>query len=247
MTQVSTTSEPTAADDAGRFSTVAVNADFSQRDYATVCALLQAAPGAKLLDVSAASTISSDLFDALIAGWHAAPGSVPRLGVLMAFDQWALFRGMVGSQQLSRLASFGVTAELFYEEQARGGVLMAWFSRGEIVHNVVDVIESLRTRWRPSASWPVVLDAVSVLLRDHAHAEETAAKLFTEAAWIALSCRGFEQATWFAREALRRFDAAARSPGAKHCGPWRGVDRSRAGHRGTVAARRCNHCGCSGR
>lgn len=196
----------------GAFSLVSVNPDFGRRNYAAVFALLQVAPGPKLLDLSAARTITSDLFKALAASWSAAPSTVRQLGIVLAFDHWAIFRSLA-VHDLARLASLGIAAELFYDQQAHGAGLLAWFSDGEIVHNVAAVIESLLTRRQSASTWPLVLDAASELLHRHARAEESP-ELFVEAAEIALSYGDGERATAFAREALQRVGDA---PSAVRC------------------------------
>ena len=186
----------------GVFSLVSVNTEFARRDYAVVFARLQVTPGPKLLDLSAARTISSDLFRALATSWTAVPGTVCQLGIVLTFDHWAMFRNLAVID-LARLAPRGVAAELFYDQQAYGAGLLCWFTDGEIVHNVAAVVGSLLARRPSSPTWPVVLDAVSELLHRHARAEE-AAELFVEAAQIALACGAPERATAFAREALQR-------------------------------------------
>jgi hypothetical protein len=104
---------------------------------------------------------------------------------------------------LCRLAQKGVVAHMFYHEQTWGTGLLSWFADGPVIHNVAGVVESLRTRWQPSAAAPLVLAALSELLFAHAR-EDEAPELFTEVARIALWCGDPEQATTFARETLRR-------------------------------------------
>ena len=77
-------------------------------------------------------------------------------------------------------------------------------SRGErLVHNPPAVLASLVTRWRPSKSWPLVIDAIGALVRAHSHTAEVPEQLADVAA-VAISCGGAEQAAMLAREALNR-------------------------------------------
>jgi tetratricopeptide (TPR) repeat protein len=177
---------------------IPVEPDFRPRDYAKTFAALQLPRSAKLLDLTPARLISADLFDRLAGAWTAPPGTVPRLGILLSFERWVMLREAAVAA-LQPLASRGVEVEIFYSEQASR--LEAWFSRGQVVHNVPAVIETLTVRWQPSAIWPIVLDTLDQLARAHTCSAELPA-LLTEIAGLALLCGGAEQAATLAREAL---------------------------------------------
>lgn len=179
---------------------VSVRPDFGRRHYAAVAAMLQMVPGAKVLDLRAARMISGDLFAAIASGWHIPTRTVPRLAIVMTFDHWAVFRDQARADFV-KLHARGVAAEVFYEQQARTTELITWFGRGAVTHDVATVVRALRTRWRPTPVWPLVLDALSELLRAHAP-PDAAPALFADAAHVALSCGGPDKATTFAREAL---------------------------------------------
>lgn len=188
--------------DDGRFSTVRVESTFNPRLYGTVFALLQVPLRYKLLDLTPATVIVCDLFERLAAAWTAEPGTVPRLGILLSFDRWVLLRENA-LRALQPIAANGVKIEVFYAEQAEAGRLDAWFSHGQLVHNIPAAIQTLVTRWHPSANWSTVIETLARLARAHSLAVEVP-ELLTHLAALALSCGGSVQAATLATEALHR-------------------------------------------
>ena len=184
----------------GLFSLVRVAPEFSPRSYARTFAALQSEPSAKLLDLTPARLFSADLFDQLAGAWTASGDSVPRLGIVVSFERWVMLRETAVAALLP-LADRGVRVEVFYEEQAWGGKINAWFLHGQLVHNVAPAIATLAMRWQPSAIWPMVIDTLARLVRAHTGTADMPA-LLTEVAGLALSCGGAEQAETLAREAL---------------------------------------------
>jgi tetratricopeptide (TPR) repeat protein len=182
------------------YTVVRVDPDFGPRSYARTFAALQDSRSPKLLDLTWARGLDADVFEHLAGAWTVSSDAVPRLGVLLAFERWVML-APAALVALSPLAARGVAIGVFYEEQALGGRLAAWFAHGQVLHNVRAVVATLAARWRPSPSWPTVLDALGRMARSFAAPADLPA-LLTEIAGLALSCGGAEQATTFAREAL---------------------------------------------
>jgi tetratricopeptide (TPR) repeat protein len=177
---------------------VEVGAKFSEPHYAQLFALLQLGPLAKLLDLRAATVIQLDLFERLAAAWTARPGTVGRLGILLGYESWVVFRN-VAARRLRPIVDRGVELEIFYEQQADS--LPAWFADGRVHHDqLVEVIEWLRTQWRPTAIWPTVLSATAMLVQASA-AVDQGAELLLELAAIALSFEGADGAEQAAKHA----------------------------------------------
>jgi hypothetical protein len=179
----------------------------------TVVWLLQLAPKSKLLDLSAALFLRSDVFRTLVNEWNAPPGSVPRLGVLLSFVGWTMLGDFVRAE-LQPLVEKGVAVEVFYEEQAhadREG-LSAWFSGGEVVHNISAVVEALVARWRPTSNWREVLETVERLVRASVRPDDVPALLVDVATIALVCCRSAEEGARLASEALRRLPASPSLP-----------------------------------
>lgn len=177
---------------------IAVRATFSRQDYAALFAAL-AAPGSKLLDLSSARSVRPDLFTALAAEWTAARGSVPRLGILLSFEDWAILHD-AATLQLEPLRARGVETEVFYEEQAYDDMLLPWFSHGQVVHNVAAVLTTLN-KCEPAHVSPVVLEAAASLVYQEVRGGGSAAHI-VGLAGIALAGGSRIKALAFAREAL---------------------------------------------
>jgi hypothetical protein len=186
----------------GEVEWVEVAPEFSERMYATVFARLQRGPLSKLLDLRAAELITLDLFEHLARAWKAPPGTVPRLGILLGYDGWAVLH-QVAARALQPIIDEGVAVETFYEQQIHS--LPAWFSRGHVRHDDIRaVMDWLRTQWRATATWPAVLSTTAILVHAHAPVEDVP-DLLIELAAIALSFGGMEaaeQAAGHARSAL---------------------------------------------
>jgi tetratricopeptide (TPR) repeat protein len=187
---------------AAPFSVVRVDPEFGPGTYATTFAELQRMPSAKLLDLTPARRLSADVFDRLGDAWTAPPKTVPRLGVLLSFERWVMMRHSALTS-LQQVVQRGVRVNVFYEEQASGGHLGAWFRDGQVFHNLPAVVATLALRWEPSAMWPwpMVIDTLARLIRSYAGIPQRPA-LLTDVAGLALSCGGAEQAARLAREAV---------------------------------------------
>jgi tetratricopeptide (TPR) repeat protein len=187
-------------DRAPRFSTVRVDSDFGPRAYASTFAALQVPGAGKLLDLLPARLLSADVFARLAAAWRAAPGAVPRLGILLSFERWVML-GDTAVAALGPLVARGVKVEVFYAEQASPVALAAWFAHGQVVHNVAAAIATLTAWWQPSVIRPAVIEALTRLARAHSSTAELPVRL-TEIAELALSCGDADPAAALACEAL---------------------------------------------
>jgi tetratricopeptide (TPR) repeat protein len=181
---------------------IEVDPEFSEPLYPTVFARLQLGPRSKLLDLRAATMIKLDLFEGLADAWKARPGTVPRLGVLLDYERWAVLRD-AAARRLKPLVDEGVAVEFLYEQQINS--LPAWFSHGHVHHDQIPaVLDWLRTRWHATAEWPAVLSTTAMLVHASAPTEDVP-ELLIEIAAIALSFGGMEaaeQAAGRARSAL---------------------------------------------
>jgi hypothetical protein len=176
--------------------------ELTERHYPTVCALLQLGPHSKLLDLRAAKVVKLELFEQLAAAWKAPAGTVPRLGIVLGYEHWAVLRN-VAARKLKPILDEGVAVEWFYAQQIDS--VPSWFSHGDVQHDQIrTVLAWLRMRWRATASWPTVLGTTAMLV--HAHApDEDVPQLLLEICAIALSFGGkeaAEQAAGYARAAL---------------------------------------------
>jgi hypothetical protein len=180
---------------------VAVDPDFGVRLYDTVSTLLQLGPRSKLLDLRAAM-IRLDLFERLAGIWKASPGTVPRLGILLTYEGWAVLHG-AAARCLAPIIDKGVAVEIFYEQQIDSVPL--WFSHGYVRHDHLrTVLAWLRTQWRATASWPKVLSTTATLVHAFAPPAEIP-ELLMELSAIALSVgslEAVEHAAGYSRTAL---------------------------------------------
>lgn len=181
---------------------VEVGPKFSEPHYAQLFALLQLGPLAKLLDLRAATAIQLDLFDRLAAAWTVGPGTVGRLGILLGYESWVVFRN-VAARRLRPITDQGVALEIFYEQQADS--LPAWFADGRVQHDHLgEVIEWLRTQWRHTAIWQTVLSTTATLVQATVPGGR-GMELLLELSAIARSfdgAEGIEQAAKHARAAV---------------------------------------------
>jgi hypothetical protein len=181
---------------------IEVDAEFSEPQYATVCDQIQRAPGSKLLDLRAVRAIKIRLFERLASDWKAPRGTVPRLGIVLGFEEWTVLRH-VAERRLRPLGSRGVKIEVFYPQQ--GDSLQDWFAGGGVRHDRLrDVIAWLRTEWRPGPIWPTVLGRTASLIQASAEVDAVP-ELLLELAAIARSfpgAEGAEQAAHHAHAAL---------------------------------------------
>jgi len=178
---------------------VEVAPKFNERLYPTVARLLQLGPRSKLLDLRAAKVVKLDLFEHLAHAWQAPRGTVPRLGILLDYESWAM-RCNVIARKLRPIIDRGVELEIFYTQQFDH--LPAWFAEGRVHHNLPAVVEWLRTQWRPAAVWPMVLNVTETLVLTCAEIDDVP-ELLLELVAIALSFEdGAAQATKHAHTAL---------------------------------------------
>ncbi len=117
------------------FLPVPVRPWFSPKLHPEVLSQLQAPSMPKLLDLTHAQTVDAELFANLAASWIAPATATPRLGVLVSFERWVTLRD-TALAALQPLANRGIRLQMFYEQQAWGGQLDAWFRHGAIVHNL---------------------------------------------------------------------------------------------------------------
>jgi tetratricopeptide (TPR) repeat protein len=159
-------------------------------------------PGSKILDLRQAA-ITSALFRRLADAWHAAPGMVPRLAIVLDYERWVVFR-RVAMARLTTLHEHDVEVEIVYGQLADLGRLSTWFARGRLQHATPAIIAWLRIHWRPTAIWPWVLDVTAHLVEATADAEEVP-DLLLEISDIALlrgETDGLTEAAKHARSAL---------------------------------------------
>lgn len=183
-----------------RYSVVPVPANFSPGEYAATFAALQVPSSGAVLDLAPALLLCADVFERLAAAWTVSPDVVPRLGIVLSFERWVMLRG-AALASLHPLSARGVRFEVFYAEQASAGYVDEWFVYGRFVHNVRAVVSTLAARWRPSPSWPLVIDTLARLARAYTSASELP-ELLTRIAGLALSCGGAVEAATLAGEAL---------------------------------------------
>jgi tetratricopeptide (TPR) repeat protein len=196
------------------FDCVGVESEFGARLYPTVCALLQLGPRSKLLDLRPANTIKLDLFEVLASAWKARPGTVPRLGVLLGYEGWAVLRH-VAARRLKPISDNGVAIEFFYDQQIDS--VPSWFSDGHVRHDQIPaVLEWLRTKWRATAIWPSVLSTTATLVQASAPTQDVP-ELLLEIAAIALSFEGLEAAEQAAGHARAAFPWIGDKPSAARC------------------------------
>lgn len=165
------------------FECVEVAADFGKEHYPLLATVLQCGPRGKLLDLRGVRGIRPDLFAELARAWRVTSDMVPRLGILVAYDTWAIFRD-VALRQLEPISARGISIEMFYEQQAE---LSRWFACGERApHDPAAVVLWLATEWSAAtAVWPAILNATARLV--DAEAGVSAPQLLIDLGAIALS------------------------------------------------------------
>jgi tetratricopeptide (TPR) repeat protein len=202
---------------------IEVAAEFSEPLYAPVLDQLQLGRGSKLLDLRAARALKIGLFDRLASDWRAPRGTVPRLGIVLGFEQWTVLRH-VAARRLRPLADRGVQVEMFYPQQSDS--LPGWFAGGDIRHDRLrDVIAWLRTDWRPGAIWPTVLSRTESLVQAHAEIDAVP-EMLLELAAIARSFSGAEGAEQAAQHARAALSWVGDQPSRARCRALRAVAAS---------------------
>lgn len=199
---------------------IAVEAEFSEPLYAPLLARLQLGGGSKLLDLRAARVIKIGLFDRLAGDWQAPRGAVPRLGVMLGFEQWTVLRN-VAARRLRPLADHGVAVEILYPQQSES--LPGWFAGGDVRHDRLgEVIAWLRTGWRPGPIWPTVLGRAASLVQTHAEVDAVP-EMLLELAAIARSFAGAEGAEQAAQHARAALSWVGDQPSRARCRALRAV------------------------
>jgi tetratricopeptide (TPR) repeat protein len=181
---------------------IEVDAGFGEPHYDRVIARLQRARRSALLDLGPAPGIKLGLFDRLVHHWQAPRGAVPRLGILLGFEQWTVLRTVV-ARRLSALADRDVAIEIGYSQQSDS--LRDWVGGGNVRHDrLPEVIAWLRTDWSPGPIWPTVLRGAAHLIQSYAPRHEAPAMLLELSALARsfLGTEAAEQAAEFARAAL---------------------------------------------
>jgi hypothetical protein len=174
---------------------IAVPPVFDEANDARILHLLQIRPKSKLLDLRRAEgkSLSVAWFERLAAGWHAPGAAVPRLGIVLDLERWALWETVI-LRVLRPVADHGVEVRVFYAQQVHQ--LRAWFVGGEVRHNLDGVLSWIRDEWPalrasgvspaigpPRAAplgrtgagceepWALVLRRIARLVDDHANVE----------------------------------------------------------------------------
>jgi hypothetical protein len=198
---------------------VAVGPDFRPPLLTAMFARLQHPPGSKVFDLRNATAIEMELFEQLGHAWRAPAGTVPRLGILLRYESWVAYRH-VAARKLRTLTDAGVELELFYAQQL--GSLAAWFTEGRVYHDhLPEVLEWLRTQWRPSSTWPLVLSTTEMLI--HATAVDAAPDMLIQLSAIALSFDGAQAAALGAQHARAALAWVGTAPSAARCRALRAV------------------------
>ncbi len=196
------------------FEVVDVESTFSEQMYDSVIAQLQASPGSKLLDLRSARAVKMELFERLVATWHARRGAVPRLGIVFGYECWTVLHRVV-ARRLQPMADRGTEVEIFYPQQIES--LSAWFAGGRVRHDHLrDVIEWLRTQWRPTAIWPTVLGTTAMLIQRAAETDAVPDMLL-ELAAVASSFEDRDGADHAARYASAAVASAGDQPSGMRC------------------------------
>jgi hypothetical protein len=199
---------------------IEVPAEFNEPLYASVLAQLQLNRGSKLLDLRAARVIPIGLFDRMARDWQAPRGAVPRLGIMLGFEQWTVLHN-VAARRLRPLDERGVAIEIFYPQQSES--LPGWFAGGVVRHDRFrEVIAWLRTEWRPGPIWPTVLGRTASLIQSHAEIEAVP-EMLLELAAIARSFAGAEGAEQGAQHARAALSWAGDQPSRARCRALRAV------------------------
>lgn len=206
---------------APRFRRIDVEPDLHQGQYPLIAARCQSiadqepAPSGALLDLRA-RPVQAKLFEYLAATWRATPGDVPRLGVLLDYEPWALLR--IDVERLLRpLDAQGVQVHVFYAQQEQDAV--SWFEDGVVRHSELrGLIAWIRREWQRQApaDWSRVLDATAVLMQSVAE-YEAVPDLIIELVDIALSFEGATAAEQGHRHARAALHWTGTVPSAARC------------------------------
>ncbi len=200
---------------------VAVGPDFRPPQYAAMFARLQHPPGSKVFDLRTATVIEMELFEQLGHAWRAPTGTVPRLAILVRYENWVALRHVAACKLRPTLTGAGVELELFYGQQL--GSLAAWFTEGRVYHDhLPEVLEWLRTQWRRSTTWPLVLSTTEMLIHATA-AVDAAPDMLIQLSAIALSFDGPDAVVLGAQHASAALAWVGTAPSAARCRALRAV------------------------
>lgn len=193
---------------------IAAEPEFGERLDAAVLARLQLGPQPKLLDLRTAPLVKVALFEHLAGAWQAPRGTVGRLGIFLDYERWVILHG-VAARRLQPIVDRGVDVEIFYPQQ--GDSMVGWFAGDEVCHDHLgDVIDWLRTEWRPGAIWPSVLSRTASLVQESAEVDAVP-EMLLELAAIARSFGGTEGAEQAAKHARAALEWIGDEPSSMRC------------------------------
>jgi hypothetical protein len=138
---------------------VAVPPAFDEVSTTWVLRFLQIRRKSKLLDLRPAEgqALSVAWFEQLAAAWRSPAAAVPRLGIVLDLERWALWEATI-VRALRPISDHGVEVRVFYAQQMPH--LRAWFANGQIEYDLAAVLAWLRHEW-PSLRASGVLPAVA--------------------------------------------------------------------------------------
>jgi hypothetical protein len=209
------------------FRTIEVEPDLHPGQYPLIAARLrwtthhEPTPICALLDLRA-RPVQLELFQYLATTWRVAAGQVPRLGVLLDYEPWALLR-IDAERSLRPLAALGVQVHVFYAQQEQDAA--GWFADGVVRHrDLRGLITWLRWEWRrhPPADWSRVLDATVLLVQSVAEYDEVP-DLIGELVDLALSFEGATAAEHALRHARSALHWTGTAPSAARCRALRSI------------------------
>ena len=185
--------------EAGRYWKVTADAMFGSSDCRYLFERLDDGMSGVLLDLRAVMVIKPNLLAHIAAAWPWR-SDVPRLGIVLSFDSWAVLQD-AASLQLQPFTDRGVAVAIFYSQQAES--VPRWFAGEEVPHDVPAVVAWLTTAWRSTALWPMILSVAARLVEEFSDIA-TAPSLLVDLSAIALSFGkdGSASAREFAEKAL---------------------------------------------
>jgi tetratricopeptide (TPR) repeat protein len=188
--------------------------DLDEARYAATFAELQREPGSKLLDLCGVRTVQLALFTHLAQSWTVGRGVVPRFGILLDYERWALLHA-VGGNRLRPIVRAGVDVEIFYAQQLSHCV-PEWFAGRGVEHPLPAILEWLRTDWCPSTGWTAVLDTTAMLIDAFGHREMVADQLLQLAA-ITLAQPSIDGAAQSIKHTRAALSSLPDTPSRMHC------------------------------
>lgn len=184
----------------GSYLRIIGEAMFGRSDYQVRFARLQDGSAGVLLDLRATLVVKPDLLAQIASVWPP-EAVVPRLGILLPFDSWAVLQD-TASRQLKPLTDRGIVASIFYSQQAES--VPRWFAGEQVLHDVPAVIAWLKSGWRSTVLWNTILRTAATLIEQFGDLTQ-APHLLVELATVALSFGkdGSAEARTYLETALR--------------------------------------------